>query len=126
MVAPVVILTLISTALGSWRRSAEATEVLGRRVRRGAGGNEYFVPGRRCRADAGRADAGIAGLLAEATALAETSGIAGALEAEIAGTADHVLDHAAQFLAVLAGVLDHHRLAEIAPLRDVSHVTTPQ
>lgn len=127
LIAAVVVLTL-AAGLGSRRRSGETAETLGGRVRRGTGGSEHLVPGRWRRADAGRADAGVAGLLAEAAALiGQTGDVGGALEAtEVAATADHVLDHTAKFLAALAGVLDHHRLAEVAPFRDETHVTAPQ
>lgn len=122
MIASVVALTL-TAALRGRRRPGEITEAFGRRVRRGVDGSEHLVPGRRRRADAGRADAGVAGLLAEAAALiGEAGGVAGTLETEVAGTADHVLDHTGQLLAALAGVLDHHRLAEVASLRNEAHV----
>jgi len=123
LVAPIVVLTLI-TALRSWRRSAETTEGLGRRIRRGAGGREYFVPGWGRRTDAGWANTGVAGFLAETTALAEAGDIGGALEAEITGTTDHIFDHAAQFLSPLAGILDYYRFAKVTPLCDVPYVST--
>lgn len=125
LVAPVVVLSFAATLRGR-RRPGEAAKALGRRIGEGAGGCEDLVSRRRCRADAGRAHSGVAGFLAEATALTETGDVAGALEAEITGTADHVLDHATQFRATLAAVLDDHRLAEVAPFRDVSHVAAPQ
>lgn len=124
LVAPIIVLSF-AAALRSRRRSGEATKALGRRVRKDAGWCENLVSRRRRRTDAGRADAGVAGFLAEATALTETGGVAGTLEAEIAGTADHVLDHTTQFRATL-GVLDDHCLAESTPFRDISHAAAPQ
>lgn len=125
MVAAVVILTF-TAALRGRRRPGEAAETLGRRVGRGADGSEHLVPRRRRRADAGRADAGVAGLLAEAATLAEAGDIAGDLEAKVAATAHHVLDHAAELLTGFAGVLDHHGLAKVAPLGDETHVAAAQ
>jgi len=113
--------------LRGWRRSAEAAEALGRRVGRDAGRSEHLVAGRRRRADAGRAYPGIARFLTQATTLAQSADVAGALQTEVTGcTAHHVLHHAAQLLADLAGILDHHRLAKVAALRDVTHVAAAQ
>ena len=105
--------------LGGRRRPGEVAEVLGRRVGRNV--RESFVPRRRCRADARRAHPGVAGLLAEATSLAEAGDVAGGLEAKVTAT-DHVLHHAAELLPALAGVLDHHRLPKVPPLRDETNV----
>lgn len=120
-------LTLAALLRGRRRPRGEAAEALGRRVGRGAGGSEHLVARRWRRADAGRAHPGVARFLTQATTLTQASDIAGALEAEVTGcAAHHVLYHTAQLLADLAGVLDHHRLAEIAAFRDVTHVAAAQ